>query len=178
MFIRKVQPYLAALMAAAISAPPSLAQQKTQTERDNAWYSRMTDRYTSREIAPINLSNSGRIESLLRAGRLYLSLQDAVALALENNLDIELQRYGPQIAQADLLRAQAGGVARGVPTGITQGPTSATSLSTGGGAGTGVAGAGGSAGGGTAGGTNGATVLFTGTQVPSLDEVAFVNYNW
>ena len=49
MFMRKVQPYLAALMAVAVSAPPSLAQQKTQTERDNAWYSRMTDRYTSRE---------------------------------------------------------------------------------------------------------------------------------
>ena len=49
-----------------------------------------------REVAPINLTNSGRIESLLRAGRLYLSLQDAVALALENNLDIELQRYGPE----------------------------------------------------------------------------------
>ena len=99
MFMRKVQPYLAALLAAAISAPPSLAQQKTQTERDSAWYSRVTDRYTSREVAPINLTNSGRIESLLRAGRLYLSLQDAVALALENNLDIELQRYGPRIAE-------------------------------------------------------------------------------
>jgi outer membrane protein len=178
MFIRKVQPYLAALMAAAISAPPSLAQEKTQTERDAAWYSRMTDRYTSREIAPINLSNSGRIESLLRAGRLYLSLQDAVALALENNLDIELQRYGPQIAAADLLRTQAGGVARGVPTGISQGPTSAAALSATAGAGTGVAGAGGSAGGTTSASTAGTTVLFTGTQVPSLDEVFFTNYSW
>ena len=100
------------------------------------------------KLAPINLSNSGRMEALLRAGRLYLSLQDAVALALENNLDIELQRYGPRLAEADLLRAKAGGVVRGVPTGISQGPTSATSLSTGGGAGTGVAGAGGSSGGG------------------------------
>jgi outer membrane protein TolC len=178
MFMRKVQPYLAALMAVAVSAPPSVAQQKTPTESDSAWHSRLTGRYTARDVGPINLTNSGRMESLLRAGRMYLSLQDAVALALENNLDIELQRYGPQIAQADLLRAQAGGVARGVPTGISQGPTSATSLSTGAGAGTGVAGAGGSAGGGTGSGANGATVLFTGTQVPSLDEVAFVNYSW
>jgi outer membrane protein TolC len=178
MFMRKVQPYLAALVALAISAPPSLAQQRIPAERDSAWYSRLTGRYTAREVGPINLTNSGRLDALLRAGRLYLSLQDAVALALENNLDIELQRYGPQIAQADLLRAQAGGVARGVPTGISQGPNSASSLSTGGGAGTGVAGAGGSAGGGTGSGANGATVLFTGTQVPSLDEVAFVNYSW
>lgn len=179
MFMRKVQPYLAALMAVAVSAPPSLAQQNTQVQRnDSGWYSRLTDRYTNREVAPINLSNSGRIEALLRAGRLYLSLQDAVALALENNLDIELQRYGPRLAEADLLRARAGGVVRGVPTGVSQGPTSASSLSTGGGAGTGVAGAGGSSGGGTGSGANGATVLFTGTQVPSLDEVAFVNYSW
>lgn len=179
MFMRKVQPYLAALMAVAVSAPPSFAQQNTQMEtRDPAWYSRVTDRYTARPIAPINLSNSNRLEALLRAGRIYLSLNDAVALALENNLDIEIQRYGPQLAQADLLRAQAGGVARGVPTGINQGPSSAASLAAGGGAGTGVAGAGGSAGGGTGSGANGATVVFTGTQVPSLDEAAFVNYTW
>jgi outer membrane protein TolC len=179
MFIRKIQPYLAALMAVAVSAPPSLAQQNTQVERnDSSWHSRLTDRYLSRDVAAINLSNSGRMEALLRAGRLYLSLQDAVALALENNLDIELQRYGPRLAEADLLRAKAGGVVRGVPTGISQGPASASSLSTGGGAGTGVAGSGGSSGGGTGSGANGATVLFTGTQVPSLDEVAFVNYSW
>ncbi len=179
MFMRKAQPYLAALMAAAVSVPPSLAQDsQTQRERDSAWYSRVTDRYTTRGVPPINLSNSGRIEALLRAGRLYLSLRDAVALALENNLDIELQRYGPRLAEADLLRANAGGVVRGIPTGISQGPNSASSLSTGGGAGTGVAGAGGSSGGGTGTGANGATVVFTGTQVPTLDEVAFVNYSW
>ena len=67
----------------------------------------------------INLTNSGRIGSLLRAGRLS-AVQDAVALALENNLDIELQRYGPRIAETDLLRTQAGGVARGVPTGLAR----------------------------------------------------------
>ncbi|HYP07701.1 MAG TPA: TolC family protein [Bryobacteraceae bacterium] len=176
--MRKAQPYLAALMALAVSAPPTFAQQNRGTERDRAWYSRVTDRYLARDVAPINLTNSGRIESLLRAGRLYLSLQDAVALALENNLDIELQRYGPQLAQADLLRAQAGGVIRGIPTNISQGPSSAASLSQGGGAGTGVAGAGGSAGGGGSNGASNATVVFTGTQVPSLDEVAFLNYNW
>ena len=174
MFMRKVQPYLAALMALAVSAPPTFAQ----NERDSAWYSRVTNRYLARDVAPINLSNSPRLESLLRAGRLYLSLNDAVALALENNLDIELQRYGPQLAQADLLRAQAGGVIRGIPTSISNGPSSAKSLSTGGGAGTGVSGAGGSAGGGGSQGASNATVVFTGTQVPTLDEVAFVNYSW
>src|SRR5688500_18583167 len=105
MFMRKVQPYLAALMALAMSAPPTFAQDGG-SERDSAWYSRVTNRYLARDVAPINLSISPRLESLLRGGKLYLSLNDAVALALENNLDIELQRYGPQLAQADLLRAQ------------------------------------------------------------------------
>jgi len=179
MFMQKLQPYLAILMAAAVAAPSGLGQETTQIQRnEGSWHTRFTDRYTPREVAPINLSNSGRLEALLRAGKLYLSLQDAVALALENNLDIELQRYGPQLAESDLLRARAGGVVRGIPTSISQGPQSTASLSTGGGAGTGVAGSNAaSTGTGTA-ATGGATVLFTGTQVPAFDEVLFANYSW
>ena len=52
-------------------------------------------------------------------------MQDAIALALENNLDIEIQRYGPQIADTQVLRAKAGGFAQGVSTSVTAGPTSA-----------------------------------------------------
>ena len=154
------------------------AQNITGTPQPEHWHSRFTRQYTAPEVAPIYLTNSTRLEALLRAGRIYLSLHDAVALALENNLDIELQRYGPRIAQADLLRAQAGGVARGVPVNINQGPQSAG----GGLAGTGVAtGGSGVAGSQTTGGgasAGGATVLFTGTQTPTLDEQIFVNYNW
>ncbi|HYO79977.1 MAG TPA: TolC family protein [Bryobacteraceae bacterium] len=143
------------------------------------WHSRFTRSYRVAPVSPINLNNSTRLEALLRAGRIYLSLQDAIALALENNLDIELARYGPRIAQADLLRAQAGGVVRGVPTGISQGPGSAGGANL---AGTGVATSGsGTAGGGGGGGgasTGGATVLFSGTQTPVLDEQFFVTYNY
>ena len=71
-------------------------------------FSWLTRPYRATEVPPINLANSNRLESLLRAGKLYLSLQDAIAMALENNLDIELQRYGPQIADANILRAKAG----------------------------------------------------------------------
>ena len=73
----------------------------------------------------MNLSNSNRLDSLVRAGILYLSLQDTIALALENNLDIELQRYGAQIADASLLRAKAGGLLRGTTSSVTTGPSSA-----------------------------------------------------
>ncbi|MFN7998498.1 MAG: TolC family protein [Bryobacteraceae bacterium] len=85
----------------------------------------LTRPFRLKRVAPINLANSNRLDSLLRAGRLYLSLQDAIALALENNLDIEIQRYGPEIADANVLRAKAGGFAQGVSTSVTAGPTSA-----------------------------------------------------
>lgn len=60
------------------------------------------------------MSNSERIHSLIRAGKLYLSLEDAIALALENNLDLAVARYQPAFAQTDLLRARSGGATRGV----------------------------------------------------------------
>src|SRR5664279_3402781 len=63
---------------------------------------------------PVNLQNSPRFHELLRAGNLYLSLQDALALAIENNLDIELQRYLLPQADAELLRSQGGGTLRGL----------------------------------------------------------------
>jgi outer membrane protein TolC len=66
--------------------------------------------------------NSDRFSSLIKDGKLYLSLQDAIALALENNLDIELERYGPRMADTDLLRAQAGSSLRGVPLSVQEGP--------------------------------------------------------
>ena len=84
-----------------------------------------TRKYRPATIAPVDLTNSGRLETLLRAGNLYLSLQDTVALALENNLDIAISRYGPVAAQTDLLRAQGGGALRGVTQTVTPGPASA-----------------------------------------------------
>jgi outer membrane protein TolC len=72
------------------------------------------------------VTNSTRIESLLRGGNLYLSLQDAIALALENNIDLEIQRYGPQVADNYLLRARAGGFASPVATSVFAPPASVT----------------------------------------------------
>src|ERR1700693_6166488 len=57
----------------------------------------------------IRLENSSRFDSLIRAGNLYLTAQDVVALAIENNIDVEIQRYGPLLAKQILLRAQGGG---------------------------------------------------------------------
>jgi outer membrane protein TolC len=86
----------------------------------------ITGPYRPKLPSPINLSNSSRIESLLRGGNLYLSLQDAIALALENNIDLEIQRYGPQVADNYLLRAHAGGFASPVATSVFAPPASVT----------------------------------------------------
>ena len=57
----------------------------------------------------------------MRDGKLYLSMNDAVALAMENNLDIAIQRYNLNIADTDILRAKAGGSTLGVNSGIVAG---------------------------------------------------------
>ncbi len=53
----------------------------------------LTDKYKTHYVAPIDMSNSGRIDQLIRAGNMYLSLNDAIALALENNIGLQIQRY-------------------------------------------------------------------------------------
>src|SRR5580700_10427745 len=69
--------------------------------------------------------NSPRVHDLIRAGNLYLSQSDALALAIENNLDVELDRFSFRIADEDLRRAKGGGLPRGIPFLITEAPTGA-----------------------------------------------------
>ncbi len=101
--------------------------------------------YTPRHLAAPNLANTARIDALMHDGKLYLSLNDAVALALENNLDIAIARYNLNIADTDVLRARAGASTLGVNTGIVQNTP-----------GGGVGGLGGQVGSGTGGTTLGA----------------------
>lgn len=110
------------------ASPATYAQKEGQdprapqlgTERRH-WYSGITRDYEERAVAPVNVSNSSRMDSLLRAGRLYLSLQDAIALAIENNLDVEIERYEFPLADADLLRAKSGASIQGIPIGVLPG---------------------------------------------------------
>jgi outer membrane protein TolC len=85
--------------------------------------------YTATNYPAPRLSNTPRLDDLLRDGKIYLSLSDAVTLALENNYDIAIARINLDIADTDLLRARAGSSLRGVSTGIvanTMGGTSST----------------------------------------------------
>lgn len=76
--------------------------------------------YLAPEVPNIRLANSTRLGQLVRAGTLYLTLQDAIALALENNIDLEVARYNPILAAWRLNRAQAGGALPGVPSSSAQ----------------------------------------------------------
>ncbi len=107
--------------------------------------------YKSKTVPPPVLKNTPRVDQLMREGKLMLSLNDAIALALENNLDLAIARYNNDIADTDLLRVKSGAAARGVNTGLvanTPGGTGASSVGGGaGGTSTGSGGAGAGAGG-------------------------------
>ncbi|MBS1872102.1 MAG: TolC family protein [Acidobacteria bacterium] len=76
--------------------------------------------YKPVEVPPVRLANSGRLASLIRGGALYLTAQDAVALALENNIDLEVARYNPIMASWRLVRSEAGGALPGVTSAASQ----------------------------------------------------------
>ncbi len=127
--------------------------------------------YAPSRVRQPEMGNSPRLDSMIRDGKLYLSLQDAITLALENNLDLEIARYNLPIAATDVERTLAGGSFRGVNTGVVQNTPGA------GVGGIGVAATGAGAGG-TSGGAGGAgagaaglveNTLGIGTQVSSYD---------
>ena len=76
----------------------------------------------AQQVRPVNFENSTRIHDLIRSGNLYLSLSDALALAVENNLDIELQRFSIPVADTEVRRAKGGGTLRGVPFILAESP--------------------------------------------------------
>ncbi|MCP5120440.1 MAG: hypothetical protein GY953_57335, partial [bacterium] len=181
--MRTLKSCTALLCVSLMLIPAALAQEARWDwqGKQHSWY---TDPYRAKQIAPIDLGNSDRLEQLLRGGNLYLSLQDCIALALENNLDVEVSRYGPQLADADVLRAKAGGLLRGVPQTVQQGAQSIQQQvvgdTTGGGGGGGAlsTGGGGGGGGATATEAGGAVITQTGVATPILDPRLFFNYGF
>ena len=119
--------------------------------------------YRPTDAPPLDLTNSPRLQSLIRDGKLYISLSDTIALAIENNLDLAYFRYNFPIAETDIARTEAGAPANGVDTEIVQSSTEGGfgSQNTGGGASSGSAAAG-------AGGIVTST-LGAGTSVSSFD---------
>jgi outer membrane protein TolC len=155
-----------------LAAAPADDSNAIQVEPAHGFMNWLTHPYRTRSVPPVNLMNSPRIESLMRSGNLYLSAQDVVDLAIENNLDIEVQRYGPLLAKEVLRRAQGGGALRSVGVGVAAGPQSVSltgvNVTTVGSVGT--AGEGVSSGGGIT------TQL--GPAIPSFDPTLSVNMNF
>jgi outer membrane protein len=118
-----------------------------------------------RRVSPARLDDSPRLEALVRSGNLYLSAQDVIALALENNLDIAIQRYGPFLAREVLRRAEAGNILRNVDTPVLEGPQS---VSTAGISSTGLAGGAGVA-------AVGTVLAQVGAPLPNLDPILTAN---
>jgi outer membrane protein len=93
--------------------------------------------YRPTSIGKASFSNSVRLTDLVKDGKIYLSLSDALAMALENNYDIAIARYDLDIADTDLLRTRTGREPLGAPSGLITGTLggSASILTTGGGPG-------------------------------------------
>ena len=109
--------------AAQGGVPISLGISKFDYSRPPKAFPRIVDPYLMQYVDPTVLTNSPRLEQLIRDGKLPLSLQDAIALALENSMDIVVQRYNPWVADASLLKARAGGYGYGTPGSIAVGST-------------------------------------------------------
>ena len=122
--IRRFQAYVSLVCCFGVLVGSAPAQNAIQIEQPKGGLGWLTRPYQQPIIAPINLANTNRLESLVRAGNLYVSADDVVALALENNIDIEIQRYGPVLYRAVTKRAEGGGILRSVGVNVAPGPTS------------------------------------------------------
>ncbi len=122
--MRRFQALLSVVCASLVLTNTAVAQNEIRIEQPNGRLGWLLRPYEPRHVPPISLANSSRLESLIRAGNLYLSAQDVVDLAIENNIDVEIQRYSPLLAQEVLRRARGGGALRSVGVGVASGPQS------------------------------------------------------
>jgi outer membrane protein len=109
--------------AAQGGVPISLGVTKFDYSKPPSWFPNFVNPYKEQYIAPGVLTNSPRLEDLIHDGKLPLSLQDAIALAMENSMDIVVQRYNPWMADIGLLKARAGGIGYGSPGTLATGST-------------------------------------------------------
>jgi len=167
----RLKPLVAVLLCYVI-AFPMFGQTPELKVTDHGFLSELFRSYIPHPIPTISFEDSPRIEKLMRAGNIYLSLRDAISLALENNLDIEVARLTPKLQDANMLRADAGQLVRSVSGSIASGPSSAQLGALAGANSLGSTGSGGN------GGTsvlNGLIVQQVGSTIPNLDPVLFVS---
>jgi outer membrane protein len=182
-YFRRHQPRLRMISAIALSFVFFVigleAQNLVDYSKPASHFPYLVSPYVAHEVPPPSFGNTARVESLLKDGKLRLSLSDAVTLALENNLDLAIARFNLSIADTDIMRAKSGESVRGVATGLVQGTP-------GGGVGGFGSGAPGAGAGGTSGGAGGAgtgasglvqSTLGTGTPIDSFDPIITAGTN-
>jgi outer membrane protein TolC len=174
-FSKGIQMVLKAILPIALFLIPlqSAAQNLIDYSKPASHFPNLVGPYLAHQVPQPSFGNTPRIESLLKDGKLRLSLSDAVTLALENNLDLAIARFNLSIADTDIMRAKSGESVRGVATGLVQGTP-------GGGVGGFGSGAPGAGAGGTSGGAGGAgtgasglvqSTLGTGTPIDTFDPI-------
>ena len=160
-------------LSLSLASSSASAQSMFDYGKPTSYFPNPVGPYKAHQVPPPSFGNTPRIETLLNDGKIRLSLSDAVALALENNLDLAIARFNLSIADTDIMRAKSGQSVRGVATGLVQG-TPGGGI---GGFGTGAPGAGA---GGTSGGAGGAgtgasglvqSTLGVGTNIDSFDPI-------
>ena len=171
-FLKLVRKAVATGLCYSLCLGPVLAADDSNVRVDRPHSSIFVRPYLGASVPPINTQNSSRFAQLTRGSNLYLTVQDAIALALENNVDLAVQRYSPLLSLWALQRAEAGGAVRGVNTGLgtnfgvtaglgVQGTSSIV----------GNTGGGNFGGGGNRGPSGSATVSQIGPVAPNLDPV-------
>src|SRR6202166_3077026 len=123
LFLAAMLPAVMLVPAARSQAAPSKTRPYDVREyaKPKSQFPNLVAPYMPRRVAPPNLANTSRIDQLLHDGKLYISMNDAVALALDNNLDIAISRYNLNIADTDIWRAKAGfNTILGVNNGVVQ----------------------------------------------------------
>lgn len=166
---------LAALTGQSQSSPerPADAQGFLRDySQGTTWFPRTLEPYRQQAAPLLQLENGPRLGDLIREGRLEISLADALALALENNLDIAVQRYLIPMSEVDILRTKSGQAARGVQGASVPGGLSAGAL------GAGVTGDTGGGGTGSAGGITGGGGAVNIGQVGSFDPFVNFGFSW
>jgi len=117
-FAQQEQTLPAPAQAAPAPPPTQLPVRTIQVSNQNytngkRWFPNIIAPYTPTMVPEPVLINAPRIEQMIQDGKLRISLQDAIDLALQNNLDIAIQRYAPWLAEANILRTLGGGISRG-----------------------------------------------------------------
>jgi outer membrane protein len=164
--------------APSASQPPATAQPKPfvvgEYSKGRSHFPNPIAPYVGVNLPSPSLTNTPRMDQLLQNGKLMLSMNDAIALTLENNLDIAISRYNLSIADTDVLRSQAGATILGVNSGVVQG-TPGGGVGGFGGATTASGGAGGTTAGGGGGGAGTlgivSSTLGIGSPITSYDPI-------